>query len=262
MLRIDAIYFNGAGLLIPYYFGVVRALEEHGVDFAKVKLGGTSAGAIVAVMLALGLRYRDIKELGEEMTAWRRKGGFGFLLKNYLDKMMSLVKSRLLGDLDDLASSIRNLHIQVTAVDAGNVHSVIVTRFNSYEDLVSTLYGSCNIVPFFNGFRFMRDSYGRKLLDGGYINLADSVFEDCPSHITVSPLMKSTIYNKTFSRLQVIWPAEKSTPIINSGYRDACKYIRTGIPLGRSQGEDYWTHFFVYYFSFLVKFVCYILEFM
>jgi hypothetical protein len=246
---IDAIFFHGAGLLIPYYFGVVRALEEQSVDFTKVKLGGSSAGAIVATMLALGLRYRDMIEMSRIMIEWRRTRSVGFFLKPYVDQFMSLIKARLKGDLDILASSIRNLHIQVTSVQNGNVHEVIMTRFHSYEDLVHAVYGSCNIVPFFSGFTFIRDEYGRKLLDGAFCGNCKSIFEDRPGHITVSATMKSTIYNQSFSFIQVITHSEHVTQIIECGYKDAWEFLCKGTPLGVHGEEGF------------VKWVCFLLDF-
>lgn len=255
---ITAIHFHGAGLLMPYYFGVVRSLEEHSaVDFAKVKLGGVSAGAVVATMLALGFRYRDIREMGEQYTAWKR-GHTCWLIKPHLDEMMSIIKARLLlshKDLDVLASSIHNLHIRVTAVQR-MVHQVTITRFHTYDDLVSAVYGSCNIVPFFDGFRTIRDSCGRRLLDGAFCGQIDSVFEDLPGHITVSPMLKSTIYNRSFSFSQVLLPSEKSTPIIEAGYRDASEFVRSGKPMGH-HSEQYFTGILFTLLRILVEYVCY-----
>jgi hypothetical protein len=229
MAHITAVFFDGAGLLIPYYFGVVRALEEHAVDFSKVRLGGVSAGAITAMMLALGLRSRDMIEIGEQITAWRHKTPQTYYVKPLLDQLMICIRRKLNGcDLDALARNIKNLHIRVAAYRCGGLYPIIITQFDTFDDLVTAVYGSGNIVPFFNGFSFILDRCGRSLVDGAYSGVLGSIFDARPGHITVSALAKATIYNRTFSIINVIIPPAKNKPIIAAGYRDGWRYMTTG----------------------------------
>lgn len=54
------IKFSGAGWLFPFHFGVAQQLREMGINFgqgSKVKVGGVSAGSVVAAMLLLGVDF-------------------------------------------------------------------------------------------------------------------------------------------------------------------------------------------------------------
>ena len=249
------IYFDGCGLLLAYYFGVVRAMEEHGkVDFRRVQLGGASAGSIVAVMLALGLRYKDIRCIGDQIIQWRRSGHGNRYLKSWLDVWLMFLRQHLGSrDLDAAARGIKNLHIRVTEiVGSVGLRPVIVSRFSCFSDLITTVYGSCNIVPFFDGFKCVRDSSGRRLIDGVYVSGSGSVFGEGPGNIMVSPLRKATIYSVRFSILQVIFQSSKNTEIIDAGYCDGKKYFqgeRLDVEVGYVNSFSTWLRQILFSFS-------------
>lgn len=57
--------FQGSGLLLPYYAGVVDALQQRGVITPQVaasaKFGGLSGGSIVSALTALGFSGQEVK---------------------------------------------------------------------------------------------------------------------------------------------------------------------------------------------------------
>jgi len=61
-----AIY--GCGILAAAHVGGLRALERHGLDYAKVKtLAGVSAGAVVVAMIAVGYEAEEMYQLVASM---------------------------------------------------------------------------------------------------------------------------------------------------------------------------------------------------
>ncbi|MFU0791492.1 patatin-like phospholipase family protein [Virgibacillus proomii] len=70
-MRIDGV-FSGGGVKAYAFIGVMKRIEEEGLAFERV--AGTSAGAIIASLLAARYSYHDIRTLMEELN-----------LKNLLD---------------------------------------------------------------------------------------------------------------------------------------------------------------------------------
>lgn len=69
--------FEGAGIRGIAYSGAIKQLEEKGVMEHIEKAGGTSAGAITALMVSLGYRSTEIYELISATKFHRfNKGGF------------------------------------------------------------------------------------------------------------------------------------------------------------------------------------------
>lgn len=58
--------FEGAGIRGIAYAGVVEALEKHGILDSIEKVGGTSAGAVIATAVALGYRGDEITRINVE----------------------------------------------------------------------------------------------------------------------------------------------------------------------------------------------------
>jgi NTE family protein len=76
----ENLVFEGAGIRGIAYSGVIMQLEEYGIIDKMKKVGGTSAGAITAMMLSIGY---DSEEIYEIISATRfqkfNKGGLWFL---------------------------------------------------------------------------------------------------------------------------------------------------------------------------------------
>ena len=58
---ITNLVFSGGGITGLAYFGVVGALEEHGVLSHVRHIAGCSSGALMALMVCLGYTYEELK---------------------------------------------------------------------------------------------------------------------------------------------------------------------------------------------------------
>lgn len=226
------IFFDGCGLLITYYVGVVKALEKHAkINFKTVQLGGVSGGVLIAMMLSLGLTYKDIKRITNDLIKWQNNNHYCFNIKPYFDQCIHYIKNRMNHiDLDMISRNITNLHVRVTVFNGMFPKELIISRFQSFNDLIRVVEGSCNIIPFFNGFRFVYDECGRKLVDGGFCMAWRSIFHDKPNNITISPLRLSTIspYNnkhRPFSYWNVIIPTSTPYRVAKQGYNDTICFL-------------------------------------
>lgn len=74
----ENLVFEGAGIRGLAYSGVVKGLEEKNILKDIKRVGGTSAGAITAMMLSIGYNSEEIYSIISE-TAFQKfnKGGFG-----------------------------------------------------------------------------------------------------------------------------------------------------------------------------------------
>lgn len=63
MRTIESVVFKGGGVLGMAYAGAVEALEEQGILQKVQKSAGTSAGSVVALMVALGYTSAEIKDV-------------------------------------------------------------------------------------------------------------------------------------------------------------------------------------------------------
>ncbi|MCW4467788.1 patatin-like phospholipase family protein [Flavobacterium sp. MFBS3-15] len=57
---VENLVFEGAGIRGIAYSGVIKELESHGMMGSVRKVGGTSAGAITAMMVSLGYDSQEI----------------------------------------------------------------------------------------------------------------------------------------------------------------------------------------------------------
>lgn len=86
----ENLVFEGAGIRGIAYAGVLQELEERGVLKNMVRVGGTSAGAITALMVSLGYTSSEIRETISKTTFQQFNdgqfifvGGLGRMKKNY-----------------------------------------------------------------------------------------------------------------------------------------------------------------------------------
>src|SRR3954466_6095855 len=59
----ENLVFEGAGIRGLAYSGVIKQLEDHNIMPQIKKVGGTSAGAITALMISLGYDSKEIYEI-------------------------------------------------------------------------------------------------------------------------------------------------------------------------------------------------------
>ncbi|WP_197490644.1 patatin-like phospholipase family protein, partial [Brevibacillus sp. SKDU10] len=63
-MRVDAV-FEGGGMKGIALIGAITAMEQHGYQWESV--AGTSAGSIVAALLAAGYRHQELREIFETL---------------------------------------------------------------------------------------------------------------------------------------------------------------------------------------------------
>lgn len=243
--NMHSIFFNGCGLLFPYYIGVVKSLEEQGY-LRNARYGGLSSGSIVASLLALNFSYKEFKQIGIEMTALK-KSQFSrnkFVFKScgsYFDDFLKLVHHSLLikfksqESLDIACRNLTNLYIRVTVVESTfKWRELIIHSFEDFHDLITVVKGSCNIVPFFYGFKTIKWR-NKRLIDGGFSS--DSSIFGGPSSLSISPIQsKMDIHPKpTYSIIKCIIPYQRSTHIIEQGYHDTNTFIHPAKPKKRKR---------------------------
>jgi len=73
--RYENIVFEGAGIRGIAYSGVIKELEKAGIMHDLSKVGGTSAGAITALMVSLGYNSKEIQSIISETKFQRFNDG-------------------------------------------------------------------------------------------------------------------------------------------------------------------------------------------
>ncbi|KAI8498898.1 Patatin-like phospholipase domain-containing protein 4 [Branchiostoma belcheri] len=177
--------FAGCGFLGIYHLGVTSCLLKHGQALLSqvTCFAGASAGSLAAAMMVLG---RDRLQYSLDFTygvaAEIRDLPLGAFNPrfNMLEKLRHFLEEMLPSNAHELAN--HRLHIAVTRVR--DSRGEIISTFNSREELILILLGSC-FIPYYCG-RDYPVFRGEKWLDGGWTdNLPRPQFGG-PT-ITVSP---------------------------------------------------------------------------
>lgn len=173
--------FCGCGFLGIYHVGVASSFHEYAPQLSMQKIAGSSVGSIVAVAhicgnLQLAYATTDIIRVAIDARA-RALGPF-----HPSFDINAQVRSALERGLPDDVHLIANgkLHISLTRVHDGA--NVIISQFNSKEDVIQALICSC-FIPFWSGL--VAPKYkGTTYIDGGFSNNL-LILDD--KTITVSP---------------------------------------------------------------------------
>ncbi|KFM26326.1 hypothetical protein F751_4819 [Auxenochlorella protothecoides] len=115
--------FSAGGCLFPYYIGVSGALRDGQILTANTKVGGSSAGSLLAVCLTSGMRLDDITEFSLRLMADCRlhgtRGRLGEVLARTLHKHLPEdAHTKVQGKAYDQAWRLRSLGLRrITAWD-------------------------------------------------------------------------------------------------------------------------------------------------
>jgi patatin-like phospholipase domain-containing protein 2 len=159
--------FCGCGFLGIYHVGVASCFHEYAPQLSMHKISGSSAGALVAVAhicgnLQLAYATTDILRVAIEARA----RSLGPLHPSF--DINAIVRDALQRDLpDDVHLRVSGkLHISLTRLD--DLENVIVSKFDSKEDVIQALICSC-FIPCWSGF--VPPKYkGTAYIDGGFSN--------------------------------------------------------------------------------------------
>lgn len=173
--------FCGCGFLGIYHVGVASCFHEYAPQLSMHKIAGSSAGALVAVAhicgnLQLAYATTDILRVAIDARA-RTLGPF-----HPSFDINAIVRDALERGLpDDVHVKVSGkLHISLTRVYDGE--NVIVSKFESKEDVIQALICSC-FIPFWSGL--VAPKYkGVTYIDGGFSNNL-LILDD--KTVTVSP---------------------------------------------------------------------------
>lgn len=172
--------FCGCGFLGIYHVGVATAFLEYAPQLST-KISGVSAGALVAVAHICGnlqLAYAITDFLTVAIDARSRVLGPFHPAFDVNSNVREALERGLPEDVHLKANG--KLHVSLTRVHDGE--NVIVTQFDSKEDVIQALLCSC-FIPFWTGLvapKFKGVSY----IDGGFSNNLLILDEKT---ITVSP---------------------------------------------------------------------------
>ncbi|KAF6004458.1 hypothetical protein F1559_002593 [Cyanidiococcus yangmingshanensis] len=177
--ELTAIAFCGGGVLGTAYVGALSVLEQHGLDYARIKrFAGTSAGAIMASTLAVGyhaagcmkqlqkLNFEDL--MTPDLSALTR--GRGLSSGKYLEQWMGQVLAERTGDSNITMAQVlerygKELVIVTTELDTGRER-----KLTPYTDpdlpVKSAVRMSAGIPVVFDVYHYQ----GHQYCDGGLVN--------------------------------------------------------------------------------------------
>jgi len=146
---------SGGGLRGAAHVGAIKFLEEQGVEVTAVS--GSSAGAIVGLFLAAGLKSDDMLEFlkgleKKELFAWA-SGAIGIFKMERLEN-----KLRETLGIDDYSELNIPLHTCVTNIDTGE------SSYVNSGNVIAYTVASSTITPLFEAKKIGENSY----IDGGF----------------------------------------------------------------------------------------------
>jgi len=146
---------SGGGLRGAAHVGAIKFLEEQGVEVTAVS--GSSAGAIVGLFLAAGLKSDDMLEFlkgleKKELFAWA-SGAIGIFKMERLEN-----KLRETLGIDDYSELKIPLHTCVTNIDTGE------SSYVNSGNVIAYTVASSTITPLFEAKKIGKNSY----IDGGF----------------------------------------------------------------------------------------------
>lgn len=181
----DALGFNlsfcGCGFLGIYHVGVATAFLQYAPQLSAQKISGVSAGSLVAVAHICGnlqLAYAITDFLTVAIDARSRVLGPFHPAFDVNSNVREALERGLPEDVHLKANG--RLHVSLTRLNDGE--NVIISQFDSKEDVIQALLCSC-FIPFWTGL--VAPKYkGVSYIDGGFSNNL-LILDD--KTITVSP---------------------------------------------------------------------------
>ncbi|XP_044172026.1 patatin-like phospholipase domain-containing protein 4 isoform X2 [Acropora millepora] len=240
--------FAGCGFLAFYHLGVATCLSSHAPKFLKsvTAFAGASAGSLVATMLATSLPLNKCTDFVHELTEEARSHPLGPFNPQF-DIVRSLQKGlelHLPSDSHKIASG--RLYVSVTSLKERK--NVIISEFESKEELIQVLLASCYI-PFYAGLKFPQFK-GQPWFDGGFsdnmpappkgstvrVSPFSGEHEICPRDKSRAlTLMRWGNWNVHVNRenlrrsLNILYPpaTQLRDKMFDNGFNDALHYIKT-----------------------------------
>ncbi|KAL4443023.1 hypothetical protein ABPG77_008514 [Micractinium sp. CCAP 211/92] len=229
--------FSAGGCLFPYYIGCAGALMDGGVLTDRVKLGGASAGSLLAACIKSGMPLDNVVEQNLRLMDDLRRGGtrgrLGAVLKSFLQDNLP----------EDAHEKCRGqAYVAVTKVTP-IARPLLVSDFLSRDDLIQALMTSCHIPFWLDGNPFT-EFRGSRHCDGGLTNFIPLPPETvgvrvcCFPSKQLSPVYRIGISPDSFEpwgyslRQMVQWafePADEATvaALVDKGKQDAQAWMES-----------------------------------
>ncbi|XP_055384251.1 1-acylglycerol-3-phosphate O-acyltransferase Pnpla3 isoform X2 [Condylostylus longicornis] len=172
--------FAGCGFLGIYHVGVAVCFKKYAPHLLLEKIGGASAGALAACCLLCDLPLGEMTSDFFRVVNEARKHSLGPFSPSFNIQtcLFEGLQKHLPDDAHKRVSG--RLHISLTRVYDGK--NVIVSQFNSREDLLQALLCAC-FIPGFSGILPPR-FHGVRYMDGAFSDNLPILDENT---ITVSP---------------------------------------------------------------------------
>jgi hypothetical protein len=237
--------FAGCGFLGIYHVGVGTCFKKFASHLLLQNIVGASAGALVATLLLLDLPMDFVASEFFKIVAAARNHSLGPFSPAF--DIQKVLTNRLHKYLPENAHKIvsRRVHISLTRIFDGK--NVVVSQFNSREDLIDALACSFFIPGFsgilppkFHGVRYMDGAFSDNLvtLDGNTVTVSPFCGETdiCPRddtqfkfHISLSNTsMELTTSNVSRLLHALIPPSPKElSDLCQKGYNDALNYLQS-----------------------------------
>ena len=196
MKNIENLVFKGGGVKGIAYAGAYKALEEKGLTENIKRVDGTSAGAIISFLIAIGCGSTEITYILNELKFKKLETGLnplrlftkyglfsGDWFYNWLKERLKdngLDENITFKDLNSLAKNnkkFKDLYVFAVSLNRENVVGFSVDRTPDVK-IVDAVRGSMSIPGFFKAWTF-KEMPNELFVDGGLIyNYPMSVFDN------------------------------------------------------------------------------------
>ncbi|XP_068211237.1 patatin-like phospholipase domain-containing protein 4 isoform X1 [Palaemon carinicauda] len=172
---------SGSGFLSIYQLGAVECLQQFWPQlFEKANLAGASAGAVLAACIICNVPTEKIKQSFMVTAFEAQKWAMGpfnpnFQIEDYLREALEALPP------DAHIRANNRLFVSLSKMTE-SAHNVLISSWESRDDLISCLLCSC-FIPFFSGVTLPLFR-GEKVMDGGFTNNLPTTNQPT---ITISP---------------------------------------------------------------------------
>ncbi|XP_067940405.1 1-acylglycerol-3-phosphate O-acyltransferase Pnpla3-like [Watersipora subatra] len=237
--------FAGCGFLGIYHVGVASCLKEYAPPhMIKGKIGGASAGAIVAALILCEAPLGHCTSWTLKLATAARRRSLGSMHPSF--NIMKHLREGLEEILPPNAHEIcsNKLHVSMTRVSDGK--NVVVTEFSTREELLQALLCSAFIplwsgllAPKFRGWRYMDGALSNNLPRINSRSITVSPFagrsDICPKdtnssihHLFLSNTSLQVSMRNIWRVSRIMFPPhpEQLSEICKQGFQDALAFLK------------------------------------
>ncbi len=224
--------FKGGGVLGTAYAGAFTVLEELGITKQLQKVAGTSAGAIMATLVALKYsaqeithiinktdfkQFLDKKNIFREFTCYGLYAGDAFL--QWIEAYIQEKTGKHEATFEDLMiADFLDLHVFACDLDTGDIERFCYDLTPEVK-VCEAVRASMSIPGFFEAFKITRGD-GHLLVDGGTVfNYPLTAFDepcDCPNPETLGLYLSDVSKKRPSADIQYDHPGAYLKALFNA----------------------------------------------